>query len=143
MVVLTDYIRKALSFLRTCMPERQEPESIKLKASTLIESLVASVIIIVVFSIASLTLSNVFQSSIKNNTDRVQNRMNTLEYLYLHNKIVYPYREDFEDWNIQLKNIQENNVAYILLEATQLNPDTGNAKIKKNISRKLTYDVSQ
>ena len=121
----------------------QKQRFLKLKASTLIESLVASVIIIVVFAISSLTLNNVFQSSIKNNTDRVKNRMNTLEYLYLHEKIVYPYREDFEDWNIQLKKFQENNVSYILLEATQLNPDTGNAKIKNNISRKLTYVVSQ
>lgn len=128
MVVLIKYLIKIMLFLR-------KQEAIKLKASTLIESLVASVIIIVVFTIASLTLSNVFNSTIKNNTDRVQNRMNTLEYLFLNAKIALPYREDFEDWEIQLVKLKQNNSLYFVLEAKK--------GTKKSISRKLTYAVSQ
>jgi len=128
MAILIKKIYKILSFLR-----RQE--SIKTKASTLIESLVASVIIIVVFTIASLTLNNVFQSTIKNNLDRVQNRMNTLEYLYLNDKISHPYQENFEDWNIQFLKPQAGN-SFLTLDAVQL-------KTKKSISKKLTYVVSQ
>ncbi len=127
MVVLIKKVNKILSFLR-----RQEP--IKPKASTLVESLVASVIIIVVFTIASLTLNNVFNATVKNNTDRLQNRMNTLEYLYLNDKIALPYQEDFEDWNIQFLKPQNGN-SFLTVNAVHI-------KTKKSISRKLTYVVS-
>jgi len=115
----------------------------KIKGSTLIESLVASVIIIIIFTIASLTLNNVFQSSIKNNVDRVQNRINTLEYLYLNDRITYPYHEDFEDWEIQLIKSKQNNGSFFVLEAKQLNTPSTKQRTKKSISRKLTYAISE
>ena len=108
---------------------------IKLKGSTLVESLVASVIIVIVFTIASLTLNNVFRSSIKSNTDGIQNRLNKLEYLYHNDKIHYPYQETFNNWNIQLLKSDKEH-AYFRLEAVQLNS-------QKTISRKLTYEHAE
>lgn len=108
---------------------------IKLKGSTLVESLVASVIIVIVFTIASLTLNNVFRSSIKSNTDGIQNRLNKLEYLYHNDKIRNPYQETFNNWNIQLIASDKEHT-YYRLEAVQLNS-------QKTISRKLTYEHAE
>jgi len=115
----------------------------KIKSSTLIETLVASVIIIVIFTIASLTLNNVFSTTIKSNTDRVQNRMNALEYLFLNEKIKYPYQEDFENWEIQLVKSKQNKDSFFVLEAKQLNLASIKQETKKSISRKLTYVISE
>lgn len=109
---------------------------VKVKGATLIESLVASVIIVVIFAIASLTLNNVFEAAVKNNTSRVDHRMNELNYLYLNNKITSPYQEDFEDWNIQLVHINELQGATVRLEATR-------AATKKSISKRLMYVESK
>lgn len=105
---------------------------IKLNASTLIESLVASVIIIIIFTITSLTLNNVFVSNIRSNTDPVENRLNELEYLYKNKKLTMPYREDFEGWNIILLKSQEGSINLIVLQAYQL-------QTKKRIKRKVDY----
>lgn len=108
---------------------------IKLKGSTLVESLVASVIIVIVFTIASLTLNNVFRSSIKSNTDGIQNRLNKLAYLYHNDKIQSPYQETFNNWHIQLLKSDKEH-AYFRLEAVQLNS-------QKTIFRKLTYEHAE
>lgn len=111
-------------------------KNIRLKASTLVETLVASVIIIVIFTIASLTLNNIFSSNIKGNLNNVENHLNKLEYLYHNNKIKYPYQEDFEDWDIQLVSSKENEVSYIFFKATRSNS-------KKIIYRKIDYVASE
>ncbi len=111
----------------------------KLKASTLIESLVASVLVIVIFTIASLTLNNIFKATMNSNTDRVQNRMHTLEYLVINTKIAYPYQENFEDWEIRLIKNQERTSVSFVLEANKKT----NSGSKKKISRKLRYAISQ
>ncbi len=127
MVILTDNRRKFFDFLR-------KQKFRKVKSATLIESLVASVIIIIIFTIASLTLNNVFESSIKNNTNRVQNRINELNYLYINDKVKSPYQEDFEDWNIRLLQKTEGQKSFMLLEAVR-------KETKKNISQKLEYSA--
>lgn len=104
-------------YLTACRSGSRKPK--KIKASTLIESLVASVLIVVIFTIASLTLNNVFRSTIKSNTGSIENRMNTIEYLYLKNKISERYSEEFENWDIQLGHIKENNYDFLVIEATQ------------------------
>lgn len=106
----------------------------KVHAATLIESLVASVIIVVVFAIASLTLNNVFKSSIKSNTSSVEHRMNKLEYLFLNKKLKLPYNEKFEDWTIELSKKEENNQSFYVIESEK-------ATTKRSISRKLTYEI--
>jgi ribosomal protein L30/L7E len=74
----------------------------KVKGSTLIETLVASVIIVIVFTIASLTLSNIFRSTIVGNTDAIENKLNKVAYLYKSNKISTSYNEQFQDWEIKI-----------------------------------------
>ena len=65
----------------------------KMKASTLVETITASVIIIIVFAIASLTLNNVFSSTINNDTNQIENHLYKLEYQYVNNKLLIQYNE--------------------------------------------------
>jgi len=107
---------------------RQEPR--KLRASTLIEVLVASVLIIVVFTIASLTLNNVFKSTITSNTHAIDTHVNKLIYLYQHNQIGEKYQEDYKNWSISFSQQNNNNVLFVIVEAVQ----TGT---KKKITKKM------
>lgn len=109
----------------------------KLKASTLVEALVASVIIVLIFAIASMTLNNVFQSSIQGNAYGIDTRLHKLMYLYQHDKINYDYQESFMDYEISFSRSLENGVTYITMEAEKRNPSNqGNSK-KKTITKKI------
>lgn len=92
----------------------------KVKASTLMETLVATVLIVAVFMIASLILNNLFSNSIKNNTNAIHNRLNELEYNIIHDNIQLPYKEDFDSWIIYIDSYKKNNESIIELEATQV-----------------------
>ena len=70
----------------------------KLKASTLMETLIATVLIMVIFVVASMILNNLFSNTVKNNTRAITSKLNEVEYLYINDKIVLPYVDDYEDW---------------------------------------------
>jgi len=92
----------------------------KVKGATLIEVLVASVLIVVVFSMASLALNTVFRSVVKNsNAEIITTRMNELAYLYQHQKIRMNYQETYNDWNISLSKQRDNNQSVIRIEAVE------------------------
>jgi len=74
----------------------------KLRASSIVETLVASVIIVIIFSLASLTLNNIFQSNILSDTGDIENRVNKLIYLNRNRKIATPYYEDYKGWEVFL-----------------------------------------
>lgn len=83
----------------------------KIRAATLIETLTASVLIIIVFMIASLSFNNIFNNHVKRDHGTIQNRIKELEYLIHHQKIKIPYTEDFAGWDIQV--ISQKNAALI------------------------------
>ncbi|MEW7291277.1 hypothetical protein [Aquimarina sp. 2304DJ70-9] len=84
----------------------------KIQAATLIEVLTASVLIIIVFMIASLSFNNVFANQIKRDQSAIENRVKELEYLSIHRTIKLPYAEDFEGWEIMITS--EGNKAVLL-----------------------------
>ena len=104
----------------------------KIKASTLVETITASVIIIIVFGIASLTLNNVFASTIKNDTNQIENYIHKLEYQYINNKISIPYNETFDKWELNIVNVEENSIKWIVFKAV-------NTITKKIVVRKIIY----
>ena len=59
----------------------------RLKSATIVETLVASVIIVVVFSMTSLILNNTFKSKILSNSADIENYSNKLFYLVQHSRI--------------------------------------------------------
>ncbi|MFC5048374.1 hypothetical protein ACFSTE_13555 [Aquimarina hainanensis] len=72
----------------------------KIRAATLIEALTASVLIIIVFMVASLSFNNIFNNQIRQDHSPIENRVKELEYLFIHQKIKLPYTEDFDGWEI-------------------------------------------
>ena len=103
-----------------------------LKASTLIETLVATVIIVLIFGIASLTLNSIFKNTIQGNTQAIDNHLNKVLYLYQHQKIANDFTEDFYNWEVNLTTQIENNIEFAVLKAT--NNKTGKEIIKKSIN---------
>ena len=93
----------------------------KIKASTLMETLVATVLIVVVFMISSMILNNVFYNSIKNNTRAIETHLNELQYLYQHEKLKLPYHDDFKDWKISITSVKNNGKIVVLVEALNTN----------------------
>lgn len=81
----------------------------KIRGATLIETLTASVLIVLVFMMASLTLNTIFTGTIKRDTSGIQARIQELYYLELHDKITLPYQEDYKNWEISIAE-HENRI---------------------------------
>ncbi|MDC7996889.1 hypothetical protein [Gilvibacter sediminis] len=79
----------------------------KIRAATLMETLTAVLIVVVVFSIASASLQNIYGAEVKNNDDLFRNRLKELAYLAKNNKLSYPFLEDTTAWNIYLEKNED------------------------------------
>ena len=97
----------------------------KIRAATLAEQLVASAIIMVIFSIASLSLNNVFQGAVKGKDSAFQNRIKELTYFTQKEKLNIPFYEENDRWDIAI----EEQEGVIYLEALH-KPSKKNKKIK-------------
>ena len=76
----------------------------KLSASSLLETLIASVLIILVFIISTTLLTNIAINEIKRDNLELESRLIELQYLATHGLIEVPYYETNEDWHIELIN---------------------------------------
>ncbi len=103
----------------------------------MVEVLVASVLILIVFAIASMSLSNIFKSTLKSNTHTIDTHLNKLQYQYQYGKIVAKYQEGFQDWNITITQQTINTINYSIIEAIQKNPTTNKTKNKKRVLKKI------
>ncbi len=97
----------------------------KLKSATLVESLIATVLIVVIFVVSSLTINNLLLNGFNNNTTQIENRLYELEYEYQNRKIQLPYSENFQNWSISIT------------KALMPNTNTIEFKAKKNESSKV------
>lgn len=92
----------------------------RVKGSTLMETLVATVLIVIIFMLASMILNNLFSTTINNNTQAIENHITELQYLQQHNQIELPHTETFKDWNISIESYQENKQSITEFEAINL-----------------------
>lgn len=106
----------------------------KIKASTLMETLVATVLIIIIFILASFILNNVFSNTIKHKTRSVDAYLNELQYLYDNEKLELPHQETIDDWEIIVDEYAEGNVTIIEFEAN--NTKTNKVILKQRIETK-------
>lgn len=90
----------------------------KVKASSLTEVLVASVLILIVFGIAVVTLDSTLQSSINKNTQEIETELHELQYLYINGKIKLPYKDEIDDWQISIEETNNQKQHLVLFEAT-------------------------
>ncbi|AWI25278.1 hypothetical protein [Flavobacterium pallidum] len=106
----------------------------KIKSSTLVESLIATVLILIIFSISSLVINNLLQNKYHNETGAVENRLYEIEYLIQNKKIQLPYHEKYQDWDISIDNI--SNIG----RPNEIALEVKNEKTGKTISKKRMYD---
>lgn len=74
----------------------------KIKASTLMETMVATVLIVIIFMVSSLILNNIFLVSAKGKTQALKNRIRMVEYQVLNEQRKLPYIEEFKHWEIDV-----------------------------------------
>nr|WP_299339482.1 hypothetical protein [Allomuricauda sp.] len=74
----------------------------KIKASTLMETMVATVLIVIIFMIASLGMNSLMAARVKSNLTEIKEHVQQLEYAYIHKKVELPYYEEWEGWEIAL-----------------------------------------
>ena len=92
----------------------------KVKSSTLMETLVATVLIVIVFMIASMVLNTLFASSINQNDNQVRQELLQLQYKYEHELLQLPYSDELNQWNITVTQQDFNNRSEVLFLATQM-----------------------
>ncbi|HEX8269331.1 MAG TPA: hypothetical protein VF581_05525 [Flavobacterium sp.] len=105
----------------------------KISSATLVEAIVATVLILVIFVIASLVLNNILRNHFASNTHPAETRMNNLEYQIYNSKVAIPYTESAGDWEISIRE-SESAVGKILI-LTAVNSITN-----KEISRTRIYE---
>jgi hypothetical protein len=93
----------------------------RVKASTLMETLVATVLIVVIFMVSSMLMNNMVSGKIKQNTEMAQERLNALEYQLKNGGLLLPYYEDFESWEITITKEKRQNIFLVTLEAENTN----------------------
>lgn len=102
----------------------------KIKSATLMEVLVATVLIVIIFMIASLTLNNLFSNTAKFDTDNIKNHLNELEYQVVRGTLKVPYSETFKTWDVSITERIEGELHWVALEAKQKHTE-------KRIQRKI------
>lgn len=95
----------------------------KLKASSLVETIVSSIIILVVFTIALMILRNVFQFHTTSDRQVLKNKLNEIEYQSHIGDLKFPYFEEYRSYNIRVELEEINGQTEILLIAEDR--DTG------------------
>ncbi|CAM1361481.1 conserved hypothetical protein [Tenacibaculum sediminilitoris] len=101
----------------------------KVKASSLTEVIIATVIILVIFGIALLTIDNLLFNAVKSNTHTIENELTELVYQYKNGQVTLPYSSDENEWMIYSEEIREKNQKLIVFHAE-------NKQSKKKITKK-------
>lgn len=102
----------------------------KLKASTLMETMVATVLIVVIFMFSSLILNSLFSAQVKGNLQPIKSHLDQLEYQYVNQKINLPYYEEWKTWDITI-SVAKNMVQ---IEAVEKE-----ASSSRSIKQKIHY----
>jgi len=86
----------------------------KIQSSTLVETIIASAIILIIFVIGSLSINNAFVSTLKNDSSLLDARISELEYLTLHDKILLPFYEDTKVWDIVIEKKNDKTIISVV-----------------------------
>jgi len=87
------------------------------------ETMVATVLIVIIFMMASLLLETIFISSTQKNKEGITERLQELEYEYKKELIHLPYAEDWKDWEIAIRQERISGINYIVLDAEEKKTD--------------------
>ncbi len=92
----------------------------KLPASTLMETMVATVLIVVIFMMSSLIMNSLMATQVNANLSPVKEHLRGLEYEYLSQQLPLPYYEEWRGWNIAVTSGEDRQVPVVELRAVHL-----------------------
>ena len=95
----------------------------KIKASTLIETMVATVLIIIIFTMASMILNSIFASTLERNTSGISERLWRLEYEFKNGLIKIPHYGNWDAWEVEILKENNSNSQVLILQATHRTTD--------------------
>ena len=84
------------------------------------ETLIATVLVVVTFLLASMIINNLVYNAVTSNTMDIDTHLMELQYLQQHQKLEIPYTERFQNWSIFVERSEEHNDPLIVFEATDL-----------------------
>lgn len=73
------------------------------------ETLVATVLIVIVFMMASMTLNALFANTVINNSHEVEQELLFLKYRYENGQLQLPYYDEMGDWEIMVESHDWNS----------------------------------
>ncbi|PRX57189.1 hypothetical protein [Flagellimonas meridianipacifica] len=76
----------------------------KIPASTLMETLVATVLIVLVFMASSMILNNLFANSMRQDQNNIRQELLHLQYNYQNGLLEIPYQTRRGDWTIEVNS---------------------------------------
>jgi len=109
----------------------------KIKASSLMEVIVATTILLTVFAIAIFTLNNLLLSTVQKETQSMETQLEKLRYQYTNQQLKIPisYRED--EFIIAVQKMNQNKQQFVVFSIT-------NSKTNKSVTKKqLFYETSK
>lgn len=84
------------------------------------ETMVATVLIVVLFMMSSLLLNTIFSANTAANNKQLTAHLQLLEYQYKNGVLSLPYYEELDDWNIAMEAENNGATSYLSLEATNI-----------------------
>ena len=90
----------------------------KVSASSLVETIVATVIIMIVFGIAMSSMLGVVKRTTENSTYIIDSKLQKLSYLYQNNELKVPNTIEIPQWTIVIKKQQEGKLTFVVFRAT-------------------------
>ena len=92
----------------------------KVKAATLMETMVATVLIVVLFMMASLIINSLMAAQAKSNMGPIKEHLNLLEYELKNGIHSFPYYEDWNGWEIIAEENKGNGLNHIKIRALKI-----------------------
>lgn len=83
------------------------------------ETMVATVLLVVVFMVASLIMNSLLAAQSKNDVSALNQQLKKLEYRYLNQKIPLPHTETWKNWEILVSKQEKNGLQVIEISAKQ------------------------
>jgi len=90
----------------------------KASASSLVETIVATVIIMIVFGIAMNSMLGVVKQTTENSTHKIDSKLQKLSYEYQNNVLKVPNTIEIPQWSIVIKEQQEGKLTFVVFRAT-------------------------
>ncbi|NVK51290.1 MAG: hypothetical protein HWD85_00025 [Flavobacteriaceae bacterium] len=89
-----------------------------IKASSITETIVATSIIVIVFSIAIFSIHTILKNSIESSTSEIETEIHKITYQNRYNKLKVPTSLEVDNWIIHASESKKENINLLFFEAT-------------------------